>query len=219
MSATARVGLLAPTVLMLLAACADLPPPRWGSSAAAIQEDLRRESDVTLTSAHPELMSRTGAVLTVKGRSFADKGDCRAGDCIRFRADAVWRNEHVGINVHEYEEADYLLIADGDDIPLGSRPIPSPSGRRFFTGHHDDRRWSPNQGAAVWEWEPHPRRLRIVDPDLVVFQEFVAWRGDGCVEFIGARGFNVAAAPTRTFWLAEQHGDWQLLEERPPTCR
>jgi hypothetical protein len=51
-----------------------------------------------------------------------------------------------------------------------------------------------------------------------MFDSFIGWRGDSCIEFTGARGFNVGARPTQTFWLAEQNGDWQLLEKRPAIC-
>jgi hypothetical protein len=198
-------------------ACAD-SQSHLANSASAIQQDLARHSDAELVSAYPDLIKRTGGALIVRGQTFKDEGDCQSGDCTRYRADGVWHSEYVGVDVAYYEEGDYFLVTRSDHIPVGSRPIPSPSGRRFFTGHHDDRRWSPYQGASVWEWEPHPRRLRIVDTDLVVFERFIGWRGEKCVEFTGARGYNVGMGPARTFWLAEQNGDWQLLEQRPPTC-
>ena len=202
----------------LLGGCAVTQEYPLHSGAAAIHEDLGQHSDDELIASHPNLMSRKGGVLEVRGQSFSDQGDCQAGDCARYRADSVWKGEYVGIVVGYYEEGDYYLVDRNDHIPTGSRPIPAPSGKRFFTGHHDDRRWSPYQGASVWEWEPHPRRLRIVDSYLVAFDRFVGWRGDKCVEFTGARGYNVEVRPSQTFWLAEQYGDWQLLEERPAIC-
>ncbi len=153
----------------------------------------------------------------VRGQTFRDQGDCQLGDCTRYHADGVW-GEYVGVEVGYYEGDDYYLVDRDGYLPIGSRPIPSPSGKRFFSGYHNDVQWSPYQGASVWEWEPHPRRLRIVDTDLVAFDTFVGWIGDRCVEFTGARGYNVGMLPTQTFWLAEQHGDWQLLETRPAIC-
>ena len=38
------------------------------------------------------------------------------------------------------------------------------------------------------------------------FAGFVAWRGESCVEFTGARGYNVGLQPIRTFWLVERGG-------------
>jgi co-chaperonin GroES (HSP10) len=188
------------------------------SAATAMHEGIRQHSDAELIASHPNLMSRRGVVLEVQGQSFSDQGDCEVEDCTRYRADSVWKEEYVGIQVSYYEESDYYIVDRKDVLPIGSKPIPSPSGKRFFTGHQDDRGWSPYQGASVWEWEPRPRRLRIVDTDLVEFYSFVSWRGDKCVEFTGARGYNVDSRPEQTFWLAEQHGDWQLLEERPAIC-
>lgn len=202
----------------LLGGCTAAEGRSLGSGGGATQQDLGDRSEAELIAAHPNLMTRRGGALEVGGQTFSDEGDCQSGDCTRYRADGVWKGEHVGIEVSYYEESDYFLVGRNDHIPIGSRPIPSPSGRRFFTGHHDDRRWSPYQGASIWEWEPTPRRLRIVDTDLVAFHSFTAWRGERCVEFTGARGYNVEARPSRTFWLVEQHGDWQLLEERPPIC-
>jgi hypothetical protein len=185
---------------------------------AANQYDLGQSSDAKLVVMYPNLMLRRGGVLVVRGHTFKDKGDCQTGDCTRYRADGVWKGEYVGVEVSYYEEGDYYLVGKNFREAIGSRPIPSPSGTRFFTGHHDDRRWSPYQGASVWEWEPHPRRIRVVDTDLVVFEKLVGWRGDSCVEFTGARGYNVEPRPMQTFWLAEQDGDWQLREERPAIC-
>jgi len=188
---------------------------------AAIAKDLRASSDQALIQAHATLVVRDGPTLRIAGETFTDEGDCDQGDCTRYRVDGVWHDRYVGIAVSHYEGGDYLLIdgrGNGHYYPIGSRPISSPSGRRFFTGHHDDVEWSPYQGASVWEWEPIPRRLRIVDTDLAMFVSFAGWRGDSCVEFTGARGFNVGLSPVRTYWLAEQQGDWRLFEGRPSTC-
>ena len=203
----------------LLAGCATVGTG-WSphSGPADIPGGVEQQAEAALVAAHPDLMNRRGRVLSVRGQTFEDEGDCESGDCTRYEADGVWKDQYVGVQVHYYEEGDYLLVDRNDHIPIGSRPIPSPSGRRFFTGHHDDRRWSPYQGASVWEWEPTPRRLRVVDTDIVQFDSFTGWRGDRCVEFIGARGYNVGLEPARTFWLAEQDGDWRLLEERPAVC-
>jgi hypothetical protein len=184
----------------------------------SIAHDLRRHSDKPIVLAYPDLMRRDGAVLTVRGVTFADEGDCNQGDCTRYRADQVWHGEYLGINVTYYEGSDYFLVIRNGIIPIGSRPIPSPSGKRFFIGQHNDREWSPYQGPSVWAWEPTPRRLRVVDTDLVTFDSFVGWRGDSCIEFVGARGYNTGLQPLRTFWLAEQSGDWQLLEKRSEIC-
>lgn len=211
------VGMIAVTAA-LLGSCAASEGRSRHSAATAIQQDLGKPSDSGLIRAHPNLISRNGGVLEVRGQTFRDQGDCQAGDCTRYRADGVWNGEYVGVEVSYYEEGDYYLVGHNFREPIGSRPIPSPSGKRFFTGHHDDRRWSPYQGASVWEWEPHPRRLRVVDTDLVVFERLVGWRGDSCVEFTGARGYNVETRPMQTFWLAEQDGDWRLREERPAIC-
>jgi hypothetical protein len=203
-------------ILPLLAGCTSVA---WSPYAkTAIQQDAGLRAEAALAVAYPNLISRRGSVLAVRGQTFTDRGDCQTGDCDRYRADGVWKAQYVGVDVSYYEEGDYFLVDSHDHIPIGSRPISSPSGRRFFTGHHDDRRWSPYQGASVWEWEPAPRRLRIVDTDLVAFESFVGWRGDSCVEFIGARGYNVEYRPARTFWLAEQDGDWRLSEEQPAMC-
>lgn len=204
---------------LMLWGCAGSGISQRANAAASIAQELQQWPDTALVSDYPELMRRDGAILTANGMVFRDEGICEEGDCVRHRVDGVWHERYVGVGVGYPEHDDYLLVVhDSLAIPIGSRPIPSPSGKRFFTGHHDDREWSPSQGASVWEWEPGPRRLRIVDTDLVVFDSFVAWRGDSCVEFIGARGYRIGMQPMRTFWLAEQHGDWQLLETRPGIC-
>lgn len=187
-----------------------------GGSAHSSDDGL--SSDVELISAYPGLVRRQGKVLTVLGQTFEDRGECVSGDCTRYRVDGVWRNQYVGVEVSHYEETDYFLVMPNHHIPIGSRPIPSPGGKHFFSGHHDDRRWSPYQGSSIWTWNPFPRRLRIVDTDLVAFDSFVSWHGESCVEFTGARGYNVRMEPTRTFWLTEADGDWRLSGERPANC-
>jgi hypothetical protein len=207
-------------ISLVIAGCTASVPT--GSVNPAVQNDLRTQSDQAVISSYPALIVRDGASLKIAGQVFTDKGDCQAGDCTRYRVDGVWHDRFVGIDVSQYEDSDYILIdakGNGSFLTIGSRPIPSPSGRLFFAGHHDDREWSPFHGASVWLWEPFPRRLRVVDTDLVVFDSFVAWRGDRCVEFKAARGFNVGMQPVRTFWLTEQEGDWRLLEKRPNDCR
>jgi hypothetical protein len=203
----ACAGLAALTTL----GCATSAPERAGDSPGY--------ADFALAAKHPNLLQRNGRSLTVAGQRFDDTGNCNLGDCTRHRADAVWHDRYVGLEVTRYEDADYLLLGAGDPISLGARPIASPSGKRFFAGTHDDRWWTPNQGASVWEWEPLPRRLRVVDTNLVAFDSFVGWRGESCVEFRGARGYNVRPEPVRTFWLVEREGDWQLTETRPAECR
>lgn len=205
-------------VVVLLAGCNAQSFPYARSASVAEGKVGELSSDTALIEAHPQVLSRSGSVLKVGAQTFRDEGDCEAGDCTRYRADGVWHDQYVGIKVDYYEEDDYFLVDRDVHIPIGSRPITSPSGKRFFTGHHDDRGWSPYQGASVWDWYPYPRRLRIVDTNLVAFESFVAWRGEQCVEFTGARGYNVGLSTTRTFWLVEQRGDWQLLEERPAAC-
>ena len=204
---------------LLLGACSVRESRVEQSASTEGRQALQQHPDARLVSAHPHLMKRKGAVLEARGQTFADEGDCQSGDCTRYRADGVWKGEYVGIDVSYYEEGDYFLVGRNDHIPIGSRPISSRSGTRFFTGHHDDRRWSQYQGASVCAWDPHPRRLRIVDTDLVAFYSFIGWHGDSCVEFTGARGFNVALETIRTFWLAERDGDWQLFEDRPAVCK
>jgi hypothetical protein len=211
--------ILSGVIGLVVAACAPKVPIR--TAKAAVENDLRTQSEQTLISRHPALVARDGGSLKVAGQVFTDEGDCQEGDCTRYRVDGVWHGRFIGVDVTYYEDGDYILIdgkGNGYYTTIGSRPIPSPTGRLFFTGHHDDREWSPYEGASVWLWEPFPRRLRVVDTDLVVFNSFVAWRGDSCVEFTGARGYNVGMQPTRTYWLAEQEGDWRLLEKRPDSC-
>lgn len=190
---------------------------------APTREKLGADPEAALIAAHPHLLKRNGAALAVQGFVFMDARDCGADDyaddCVSYRVDGVWNGRDVGVEANYYEERDYFLVTGGDPLSIGARPISSPSGNRFFAGHHSDHRWSPIQGASVWEWNPHPRRLRVVDTDLVMFDRFVAWHGDGCVEFYGARGYMEELQPVRQFWLAEVEGDWRLLEERPPNCR
>lgn len=196
-----------------------LPAP--GGAAAAIAADLKQSSDAALLAAHPQLVRRKGPTLIVGAERFTDEGDCGQGDCTRYRADGMWHGKYVGIDVSHYEGGDYILAGAGDAVAIGSRPISSPSGRRFFTGHQDDRDWTPYQGAAVWDWHEYPRRLRLVDTHLVVFHAFTSWHADACVEFTGSRGGygGGEVQPVRTFWLAEEQGDWRLSEERPSACR
>lgn len=194
-------------------------PPR--TTGAAIEADLKENSDEAIVSAHPRLMRREGATLIVGEERFTDEGDCQWGDCTRYRADGVWNDEYVGIRVTHYESGDYLLVGGRQSWSIRSRPITSPNGRRFFTGFHaDNEEWTPSDGASVWDWRDYPRRLRVVDAHLVVFDQFTRWHGDSCIEFTGARGGYGGGdmEPQRTFWLVEQNRDWQLLEERPATC-
>jgi hypothetical protein len=144
------------------------------------------------------------------------------GDCTRYRADGVWHDKYVGVTVTYYETGDYLLVADGCKWAIRARPIKSPDGRRFFTGFHaDNDEWTPSDGASVWDWHDYPRRLRVLDTHLVVFDRFTRWHGNNCVEFTGARGGYGGGdmEPTQAFWLAEQNRDWQLHEKQPSTCR
>lgn len=189
-----------------------------GERAQPGAADPESTAEAAVIAAHPALIRRTGRTLEIGGSTYIDKSDCENGDCIIHYVDAVWQGEHVGLRVHYYEGGDYMLVTRGAETLLGDRPIPSPSGRRFFVGWHDDRDWAPHQGASVWEWEPHPRRLRIVDTALVMFDSFVAWRGEHCIEFTGARGYGLGLQPIRSFWLVEQGGDWALEEARPEGC-
>lgn len=215
-----RAFALVPALMGTLGACTDLRVMSPAEVAGANTSSKKIYRDVNLVRAHPRLLKRTGPVLTAKGKSFVDRGNCAVeGDCVHYLADGVWLDEYVGINVQHFEEGDYLLVTHYGTIPIGARPIPSPNGKRFFVGSHDDRQWSPYQGASVWEWEPHPRRLRVVDTDLVTFEEFIGWQGNSCVNFRGARGYNVRYEATKTFWLAESEGDWRLFENQPASCR
>ena len=63
---------------------------------------------------------------------------------------------------------------------------------------------------------PDLQRLRVVDPALVEVDRLVAWRGESCVEMVGAEAST--RAPEQPVWLAEQDGDWQLSRKRPPIC-
>lgn len=159
--------------------------------------------------------------LIVSGDRFTDEGDCQWGDCTRYRADGVWNDEYVGIRVSQYEGGDYLLVGGSQSWTIRSRPITSPNGQRFFTGFHaDNEEWTPSDGASVWDWNDYPRRLRVVDTHLVVFDQLTRWLGDSCIEFTGTRGGYGGddMESQRTFWLVEQNRDWQLLEEQPATC-
>lgn len=205
-------------MIALLGGAADVEPAKHSHEAAA-QQNPETASEADLISAYPAVISREGAVLTVQGTTFTDEGDCQEGACARYRADGMWKGKNVGVAASFHEGRDYFLVTGGFVEPIGSRPISSPSGNRFFTGHHSDHAWSPYQGASIWDWEPEPRRLRIVDTPLVSFDEFVSWRGDGCVEFRGTRGHPSEGAEVRSFWLAKRMGDWQLLESRPNTCQ
>ncbi len=184
------------------------------SHAAAVQTP----DEADLISAYPHLIRRQEGILWVERMPFTNEGDCQEGACDYYRADGVWKGKHVGVDARYHEGRDYFLVTGNYAEPIGSRPISSPSGTRFFTGHQSYHGWTPYEGASVWEWEPQPSRLRIVDTHLVTFEEFVAWRGDGCVEFRGTRGLPSDETEVRNFWLAEQNGDWQLLENRPKTC-
>jgi hypothetical protein len=191
----------------------------FGRAVPALPPDSSSEQKII--AAHSAFIARDGSRLKIAGQVFADQGKCEEGDCTRYRVDGVWHGRYVGIHVSRYEDGDYILIdakGNGHYRAIGSRPMQSPSGLLFFTGHHDDRDWSPYQGASIWQWEPVPRRLRVVDTDLVMFDSFVAWRDDRCVEFTGARGYNVGLQPVRTYWLSEQEGDWRLFETKPNQC-
>lgn len=184
------------------------------------------DKETAVAAVHPGLFERRGAELRLKnGAVFTDSGDCRSLHCDRYRADAVWHGRYVGVAHDQYEGGSYFLVdtkqASSHADEIAARPILSPSGRRFFAGHHSDMDWSPYQGAAIWEFNAGTGadRLRVVDTRLLMFDSFVAWRGDGCVEFKGARGYGEMSRPTRTYWLVEQGGDWRLLEARAPSCR
>lgn len=190
-----------------------------GQEPLAAGRDPARVAEEAVIAAHPELIRRNGRSLQVGPWTYTDSADCESGeDCLVHYVDAVWNGRHVGILVHSYEDQEYMLVTDGKETLLGDRPIPSPSGSRFFAGWHDDRDWTPHHGASVWEWEPLPQRLRIVDTAIVMFDSFVAWHGEGCVEFTGARGYGKGLQSIRSFWLAEQSDDWALLETRPASC-
>jgi hypothetical protein len=180
----------------------------------------RTYTDDSIVAAYPHLIRREGPTLFVHGERYTDEGDCRSGDCTRYRADGVWHDRYVGVEVGYYEGGGYLLLGPGESLPIMTRPIASPSGTRFFTGYHDDTSWTPYHGASVWDWHDYPRRLRTVDTHLVVFDSFTRWHGESCVEFRGARGGYGGGAmqPVRTYWLAEQDGDWRLVDERPQIC-
>lgn len=203
----------------------------YGSTSVAQDQRMSvaasalRDTDQPFIDAHPGLVTRKGTTLVFKnGETLTDEGDCGEGDCTQYRVDGVWRGQFVGVDVTQYEDSDYLLVnldANNSLEFIGSRPIPSPDGKLFFAGFHDDRKWSPYQGASVWELDENvgPNRLRVVDTQLVAFDSFTAWRGNQCVEFKGSRGYNRGIQPTRVFWLARQEGDWQLLERPSAICR
>ncbi len=211
------VGLAALMVLGFAGAGGAMTAPAAGAQEAPA--DPARIAEAAVIAAHPALLRRTGRTLHIGEQTYVDSVDCESGDdCLVHYVDAVWKGQHVGLRVHWYEGQEYMLVTNGAETLLGEKPIPSPSGERFFAGWHDDRDWAPHQGASVWEWDPHPRRLRLVDTALVMFDSFVAWRGEGCVEFTGARGFGKGLEPIRSFWLFEQDGDWALTDHQPAQC-
>lgn len=148
-------------VIAFLAAASCSPPATSPAPArdravqAGIAKTLRTDSDAANVAAHPKLMSRRGGTLTVGGHAFVDEGDCEKGDCTRYRTDGVWQGRYVGIRANGYEDSEYFLMTPEANASwfeaIGARPEPSPSGRLFFAGEHDDRQWSPLAGAAVWE--------------------------------------------------------------------
>jgi len=197
--------------------------------ASAVQLPLlsapvpRTFTDLPFIAAHPGFVTRSGRTLTFRnGETLTDEGDCNEGDCIEWRADDVWHDRFVGVSETQYEDSGYVIVNLGVNnslVSTASRPIPSPNGKLFFAGHHDDRAWDPLHGAAIWAFdESGPNRLRLVDTHLLMFDRFVAWRGDACVEFTGARGYSRGLKPTRTYWLAEEAGDWRLLEAPSAVC-
>ena len=180
-------------------------------------------ADLPFIAAHPGLVTRTGRTLTFKnGETLTDEGDCNEGDCVEYRVDAVWHGRFVGVDEARYESGGYLIInlsVNNSMTQTLARPIPSPDGKRFFAGRHNDSDWDVSQGAAIWDFDEYgPNRLRLVDTQLLMFDSFVAWRGNGCVEFTGARDYNRGLKPIRTYWLAEEAGDWRLLETPSAVC-
>lgn len=180
-------------------------------------------TDLPFIAAHPGLVTRSGRTLTFRnGETLTDEGECDEGDCFEWRVDGVWHDRFVGVSETQYEHAGYVIVNLGVNnslVSTASRPIPSPNGKLFFAGEHDDRAWDPLHGAAIWAFDEYgPNRLRLVDTHLLMFDRFVAWRGDKCVEFTGARGYNRDPKPIRTYWLAEEAGDWRLLETPSDVC-
>lgn len=98
---------------------------------------------MAVVAAHPELMRRDGGVLTVHGFPFNEDPDCDDGECAVYRVDRVWPGGYVGIAATYYEEGDYFLVGPNEMLAIGSAPISSPLEKRFFTGYHNDRAWSP----------------------------------------------------------------------------
>lgn len=198
------------------------------ASASPVPTPARRAngvfSDLSFIAAHPGFATRTSRTLTFKnGETLTDEGDCDEGDCVEYRVDGVWHDRFVGVDLTQYEDSDYVIVNLGVNnslVSTAARPIPSPDGKLFFAGRHDDRAWDPLHGAAIWEFADYgPVRLRLVDTHLVMFDRFVAWRGNACVEFTGARDYNKGLKPIRTYWLAEEEGDWRLMESPSATCR
>lgn len=181
-------------------------------------------TDASVIAANPDLVTRTGKTLRFRnGTTLTDEGDCSKGDCVEYRVDGAWHKRFVGVDETHYEGGGYIVVNLGMNNSLvrtGSRPVPSPNGKLFFAGYHDDVELTPNHGAAIWEFdESGPSRLRLVETYQLMFDSFVAWRGSSCVEFTGARGYGRGMKPIRSYWLAEDQGDWRLLESPASTCK
>lgn len=198
-------------------------PPVTRAEAIGIAADLKANSDAGAIAAHPGLAVRTGRLLRIgEARLIDDGAACDGSGCERFRFDRPWFDNLVGVEVSHDENGDYLLVATkGQGLYyIGDKPHPSPSGRYFLTGLGSDANDTSVGGLAngVYLWRSKDiARLRTVDDARIHFSAFVAWHGDGCVEFTGTPDYGTGKAEAH-YWLVAEPLDWALHDRSPPAC-
>ncbi|WP_174274272.1 hypothetical protein [Sphingomonas bacterium] len=213
------LGIFAVTAMLYQAR--DPLPRATTAETKAIAADLRVRPDAALTDL-PFPVRRDGRILEVGAIRFVDEGDCDRPQCARYRLDAVLPGGHVGVRASRYESGDYWVVGNaGDATAIGGKPVASPSGRYLFVGLRDDLNGESDTGIpnsiALWR-SRDMQRVRAVDWPIVTLKAFVAWHGDGCVEFTGQGGGVTLPDKPRPYWLVEEPIDWVLHDTAPSAC-